>query len=430
MNSLLSLISGQFTRTLILSTFFPVLLFLAFGILTVAPLLPDGLPLTTLRNFDTQWVVFAITGVAVVLTVFLYNLNTAIIRFLEGYNWIESKIGAARKKTWEARCRQIENLIPRLRLLRNAWISIDPTHSNIEKLQRKLNTLGIQLNFEYPSPCNLALPTRFGNVIRSFESYPSRHYGLDANEFWPRIVSVASKESLDVAEEERSSVDFFANCAVLSALLAAVLFVAGCSVTDSETPVGTLIRWPLETLAAVLSAVLFYQGSIGKVTGWGAQVRSIYDLYRWDLLKRLGYQQIASTKPDERALWGSVSKQFIYGDPPTGSPLPYVEEKESTCIKTEPADVQLEVTAGVGEWLFGNRRYVYRVVNKDLLGRTAEQITWIETPPEGMAYVWDSAKKNGGQVEVTGKNPYSVSLGPLRANESVEFSYVAMKNTE
>ena len=96
MNSILSVISGQFTRTLILSTFFPVMLFLAFGILAVEPLLPDGLPiLKAVQSLDIQWVVLAITAVAVVLTVFLYNLNTPIIRFLEGYPWQKSKLGAA-----------------------------------------------------------------------------------------------------------------------------------------------------------------------------------------------------------------------------------------------------------------------------------------------------------------------------------------------
>lgn len=431
MNSILSVISGQFTRTLILSTFFPVVLFLAFGILTVEPLLPNGLPiLKAVQNLDTQWVVLAITAVAVVLTVFLYNLNTPIIRFLEGYPWQKSKLGAARKQFWEANYKQIESLIPRLRLLRNTWSNIDTKHPNIDKLQRKLNLLGIQFNFEYPSPYGLALPTRFGNVIRSFESYPTQHYGLDAIEFWPRIVSVASKESLEIADDARSSVDFFVNCAVLSALLAAILFVAGCSVTDSGTPLATLIRWPLETGAAVLCTVLFYQGSIGKVAGWGAQVRSIFDLYRWDLLKRLGYQQTASNRADERALWGSLSREFIYGDPPTGSPLPYLTERARTCIKTDPPDVRLELSGGVGGWRFGNCRYVYRIANKDLQGRTAEQITLIETLPEGMLYVWDSAKKNGGHAEMSGTNPYSIALGPLRANENVEFSYVAMKDSQ
>jgi hypothetical protein len=321
MNSILSVISGQFTKTLILSTFFPVVLFLALGILTVEPLLPDGLPLLkTVQSLDTQWVVLAITAAAVVLTVFLYNLNTPITRFLEGYPWEKSKLGKAHKERWEASYKQIKTLVPRLRLLRNAWRVIDETHPNIEKLQQNLDSLGILVNFNYPSASNLLLPTRFGNVIRSFESYPSRRYGLDAIEFWPRIVSVASKESLEVADEARSSVDFFVNSSVLSALLATILFVAGCSITDSGTPLATLVRWPLETAAAVVCAVLFYRGSIAKVAGWGAQVRTIFDLYRWGLLKQLGYQQTASSRDDERALWESLSREFIYGDPPQVSP--------------------------------------------------------------------------------------------------------------
>ena len=39
MNSLVSLISGQFTRSLIFGAFLPVVVFLALGLLTVQPLL-------------------------------------------------------------------------------------------------------------------------------------------------------------------------------------------------------------------------------------------------------------------------------------------------------------------------------------------------------------------------------------------------------
>jgi hypothetical protein len=189
------------------------------------------------------------------------------------------------------------------------------------------------------------------------------------------------------------------------------------------------VRWPLETALAAVCAILFYQGSVGKAANWGAQVKSVFDLYRWDLLKKIGYQQAVSSRHEERDLWKELSAQFIYGDPLVDLPFPYASPaKARSLIEVIPADLEVELTSGVREGFFGRRTHTYQITNKDGRGRTAERITLNELLPEGLAYMWRSAKKNGSRISALGTNPYTFAVGSLRPNETVEICYSTVSN--
>jgi len=425
MNSLVSLISGQFTRSLIFGAFFPVILFLAIGMLAAQPFLPDGIPpVEWLQQLETQWRILAVSFVAVVFTVFLYYLNTPVIRFLEGYPWMGSVFGKKRVAAWTARYDQIMSTRAHLRLLGSRWRVIDQNHPRIKDIRGRLDPLARQLNNEYPSDRVLILPTRFGNVLRSFETYPLRQYGIDAIVFWPRLVRVADKETLAVVEDARSAVDFFVNCSVLSALLAATLFVLGAITITIATPAWTVAAWSVEILAAALGAFLFHSGSIVAAAAWGDQVKSVFDLFRGDLLKKLGYQQTPTTRAEEREIWKALNLQVLIGDPPTAAPLEYVPRstKPRTAVTSIPA-VELGLTSGIVKQPHGVRLYSYRVTNKDQ--QRAADVVVIETLPEGQEYIWESARRDGVACDVSGTNPYTVALGSVAAGASVTFSYAS-----
>ena len=79
MGDLLSSISGQLAvRSIMLGTFFPVVMFTALDILLVGPILyPETAP-TYLRKLATgedKWGALALTFIVVAITGILYNLN-------------------------------------------------------------------------------------------------------------------------------------------------------------------------------------------------------------------------------------------------------------------------------------------------------------------------------------------------------------------
>ena len=430
MNSVLSLISGQFTRSLLFGAFFPVVLFLIIGVLAVQPLLPQGLPLLqAFQNLDSKGEILALSFVAIVLTVFLYNLNIPIVRLFEGYPWRRSAVGGAWTRRHQRRFEELREAIPRLRMIRDARRAIDPKDPAINTLQNRLDRFGLLLQVAYPMEAGLVLPTRFGNVLRSFESYPQAQFSMDGVLFWPRLVTVIPKDVLSPVDEARSAVDFFVNGSLLSAALAAALFVVGCAGTNAQTPLSTLVRWPLETLALSLCAVLFYEGAINRAAAWGAEVKSMFDLYRWDLLKKIGYQQTPTTRAEERALWDAITKQIEFGDPPFAPPLPYKKPDvppPGTGITSDPAELGTELSGGVEHIWWGRRKYVYRIRNVDAQGRAAANLKLTIVLPHGVEYIWNSAKANGISCRTTGLNPLLLELGPLPLGGTVEVTWLVV----
>ncbi len=427
MTSIVSLISGQFTRSLIFGAFFPVVLFIALGTLSVGPLLPnDWRVVAAFGRASWENRIIALTFAAIVLTVFLYFLNIPLVRMLEGYPWKESKRGKKRVEDYKGILRSFETLLPRLRFLRSQWQRVDGTSPNVAKIQQQMNVINRTLNSEYPAKDSLVLPTRFGNVLRSFETYSLEQYGIDAIPFWPRIISVADKDTLTAVEDARSPVDFFVNSLALSAVLATMLFAAGCFTLNAETPPRTFVILPIEIAAAIGSAFWFYFGAIAKVRDWGAQVRSVFDLFRFDLLKKMGYQQLPDNRQDERALWNSITKQVLFGDSATEPLLPYKPAAmKRTSVETMP-EVATILTAGVRRQWDTAWRYAYRVRNQDLHRAATLKVT--ERLPDGWMYVWDSATRNPqGTLAVTGENPYTFDVGQVAANSEVEISFSVVK---
>src|ERR1017187_8826566 len=104
MSSLLSAISGQFGKSLLLGTFFPVVIFVVLFYLLVLPLFPMGIEIFhPFAAIDKEWQVIATTFLTIVLTGLLYNLNNTLIRVCEGYPWQDSLPGRYCKRRQQAR---------------------------------------------------------------------------------------------------------------------------------------------------------------------------------------------------------------------------------------------------------------------------------------------------------------------------------------
>ncbi|HEX8452354.1 MAG TPA: hypothetical protein VF647_09675 [Longimicrobium sp.] len=320
MTSILSLISGSFGRALVLGTLFPVTVATLLGLLFVVPFMPaDVAVLAPLAALDPGWKIVLITLIVILLTGLLYNLNSSLIRLYEGYPWQHSWLGRRAIASQLLRRQWAESRRPLLKSLIATIRERDSADPAIGKLEVWRTRLGQRVVNEYPGP-ELVLPTRLGNVIRSFEEYPRSVYGISTVSVWPRLVGVLSKESLALLDDSKSSFDFMINASFLSGALSGSIFVAGLLVPAR-------IHWPEWLFQVVLAGVaswLFYLGSVSAAAAWGEQVKSAFDLYRWDLLKKLGYTAAPENADTERELWTEISKRMIYGNPPADRPLtPY-----------------------------------------------------------------------------------------------------------
>ncbi|MDX6403216.1 MAG: hypothetical protein QOH70_671 [Blastocatellia bacterium] len=475
MTGILSTISGFFSKPLILGVFLPTVMFTALFFFFAAPMLPDSLLLIKqLETLDTQWKVISVSFTTIVLSGLLYNLNIPIIRLYEGYPWKQTWLGKWRVKRHRERFKVLRNRQRGMRTLLRAMASSDPEliagtckeiqglldsdptalrsvreafKENVTTVQDERWTVwrkeihskwaetGRQLLNGFADE-HLILPTVLGNVIRSFEYYPDREYGIDTVTLWPRLIAKIDKEYAASIDDAKTGFDFMVNCSALSAMLALMVLLIGLATTVPLASLSKLIPWTLEIFALGVASYLTYLGAINRAPAWGTRVKSAFDLYRNDLLIQLGFNDKPKTKRAERDLWDGISQQLIYGDLPSGPNVDYalspLAPTPDTYVISNPLGVRVEITRGIRQSSPDNMFQVFLSVrNIDPAQAAALQVVVTDTLPSDWAYQWGSAElyeeisSDFTGFVVTGSNPYLFQVGDLQFNEEKLVSYRA-----
>jgi hypothetical protein len=460
MLSLLSTVSGYFSRSLILGAFFPTLIFVALLILS-----DYMLSLFEVRSFlqinplDTGWTILSITFITVVVTGLLYNLNNPLIRLYEGYPWKGTWLGKFLTKRKQQKFCWLKSYDKGVRTLLitmddvgadlkretlshlNAWLREAPRslRNNLRKslrqgcvmendwqsvysaISEKWQQTSRTLSQDYPEKEGLILPTRLGNVIRNFEYYPEREYRIDAVTIYPRLVAKIDKEYAMVIDDAKTSFDFMLNCSFLSITTGFLLVFIGIFLSNRFSTTNGLLALLTEITFFLFLAAVFYTGAINQAYNWGQTVKSAFDLYRNQLLQQLGFTKTPTNRIEERKLWDEISIQMIDGDPTFGPPtLVYKEDlPPETSIVKFPEDVGLSIQRSVKKINQDIYRISVVITNNDEQKRFAEGVVLTDNIPTGWLYESDSASisEDGATespIEISGINPYTFRLGIIK----------------
>jgi len=476
LTSILSSISGYFSKSLILGTFLPVVIFIVLAQFLFVPYLPPSLLASLpLEGLGQEWKIASISFVAIVMSGLLYNLNIPILRFYEGYPWRDSWIGAwwtnrhrgrfdaaqlridamrAALRTMEAAVKKdpmeaafVNEVINSWNALGGAretatiaesqWLQawraanadseVNDTKTRWQKIDDELrdqfSIYRRSVQHAYPDDRSLILPTRLGNVIRSFEYYSHREYGIDSIEIWPRLVAVIPTDYAVSIDDSKTTFDFMLNSSLLSMLLGVSILAAGLVYPAPLIALSHAVYWVLTVVALALLSYFFYRLSINRAHAWGSLIKSSFDLYRWELLKKLGYAQQPKDRLEERNLWGEISRQVIYGDRfdkrmssyNESSPLPF------PLLQSETKDSKLEVTRGVKAT--GNVSVVYLRVRNTDTNTLVKGITVKDRLADDLDFEWDSARVGNDKVAMSGTNPYEFRIGDLQPNAEAILTY-------
>jgi hypothetical protein len=150
----------------------------------------------------------------------------------------------------------------------------------------------------YPAPRDV-LPTRLGNVLRAAERYPEQRYGAEMILIWPRLYQVLPREAIDDVESARSTMEF---------LLVLSLWFGGFGVGAPLMIVffeGDPLTAAVSVAVGAGGAYAAYLSAIAAASEYGEQLRSIFDVYRLDLLRRLSLPAVRDIT-DERRLWQAL----------------------------------------------------------------------------------------------------------------------------
>src|SRR5579863_1507955 len=226
----------------------------------------------------------AAAAAAVLLAVIIGTQVVAMTRVLEGYwrwGWVNATLGSLGR--WREQKRR-------------ASLAAAAETSDLAALHSYL---------AFP-PDGEPLPTRLGNALRAAESYPGdeQRWGIDAAFWWPRLYLILPDSARDQVDNARASLDQLVVLTMLSAAFGVVSLALSCAGLNLAVGLGCaaggLLLSRCSYLAAVTAAGVF-----------GELVRSSYDLFRGDLLGKLGWP-MPPTLAAERKLWTALGEQ-LYG---------------------------------------------------------------------------------------------------------------------
>lgn len=272
-------------------------------------------------------VVFVFT---VIIGYTLTALNTFILKMFEGYiiPFPLRFVYSLRKRShW----RKASDIRERREQLRNEieelQNQVDQRPDLFDELERKLGEYyGIASNYQlsYPEDPNDILPTRFGNTLKAAENYPGERFGLDGVLFWPRLVHVIPSEYKMGIDAVRNELSFLVNMSILSFLFAGLSLVA-IFYTMGTANVGVggaasfinfafqITPYFVAMMGGIVVSVFFYNASLFSVGSFGMVIRASFDLFRFELLKKMGLERPKNTA-EEFDTWYQLNDLIALGN--------------------------------------------------------------------------------------------------------------------
>jgi hypothetical protein len=313
---MLSGFSGLFDKPFAVGYLLPVLL----GMITLAWLYPTLAVLAPLHNLaassDDLGKLLYVMLAAYVGAITLTMVNLPLYRLIEGYGPLKRWAPGLAKRQRRERARRLRR---QSRILRR-WAAAGDAFP--ARRQNEAADLRRELETYWPPKQYEVLPTRFGNVLRAFESYPLEAYGADGAPIWTRLVSVIDKDFATSIDDARAQVDCLINLATLGVLIGLSGVATGLAATPwarLATALGapaTLLGFRPDLrfwagIAMLASAYPLYLWAVERAVAWGSLVKAAFDCYLPALVKRLGFVMPAD-EDERRALWTDINALVIY----------------------------------------------------------------------------------------------------------------------
>jgi hypothetical protein len=310
------------TRSYLISCLIPAALFLGLVVVIFNDFAPPFINPSTLPENQygvVQWVFLLL--MTIWLGFALYSgWNTTVLLYKGNYlplffkkKWIRKMKQEFTEKRKEIT--QYENLL-----------SLDNRSSDqqlkLERLEPLIYSYYQDLETNFPVTGDL-LPTRLGNILRSSELYSFERYRIEAVTIFPRLVNVFPVEYSNKLEESNNEFIFLLNSSFLSyvisflcavfALLRFLYDIWNGIFFQSDFLSSDEFSFLLIAISFIIIGYFFYRITIVKAKGHATLIRSGYDLYRYELLKKL-YIPLTNDFTEERGRWLNLTYFLNYGD--------------------------------------------------------------------------------------------------------------------
>jgi hypothetical protein len=266
----------------------------------------------------------------------LSTLNTYVLKIFEGYvipypvhiaymaNWKKHKRTARQMQLHRDK---LKKLIQHREQLAEMEPGLYPSSDDDPEMEELLDLYYQAVSdyqLSYPENPTDILPTSFGNILKAAENYSGERYGFDGIHFWPRLVEVISKDYKLSIDTVRNELSFLVNMSVLSfffsllcivAMFYAMVYVNGAGTTPAVffNYLFVALQYLVIAGAGIGLSVFFYKASIFSVGSFGLMIRSSYDLFRKELLKKFEIP-LPKNSYDEFYAWKKLNEFMVLGN--------------------------------------------------------------------------------------------------------------------
>jgi len=215
---------------------------------------------------------------------------------------------------------KLEDRIRNLERLGGSSASLE---TELQELRNKYYQAVADYNLIYPEDLADVLPTQFGNTLKAAENYSGERYGFDGVHLWPRLVQVIPADYKLTIDHVRNELSFLVNMSILSVIFSllcvlAIFYSMGTVNMESTGPavfiqfVDQIARYLLAAALGFMSGGFFYSASIFSVGSFGLMIRSSFDLFRLDLLKKLELVR-PNNSIEEFETWQNINELIVLG---------------------------------------------------------------------------------------------------------------------
>jgi hypothetical protein len=189
------------------------------------------------------------------------------------------------------------------------------TDYGAEWIEGKYARLVSDKRMRFPDEISDIGPTLMANLSQVHREYGIRHYKLDIEFFWIRLLKIikSDAELYPIIEETKNQLDYSVTMTILIGI-ATVQWI-GLSYFCCDTVIPLLAVW---AVGWMLSSI-FYSITVQNYRSFVAAVRSALDLHRFELLKAL-HVGLPANSVEEKALWEQI---YLWRD---SDPVTFVHE--------------------------------------------------------------------------------------------------------
>lgn len=240
-----------------------------------------------------------LVGAVILLGLVMSALSVQLYQVLEGSllwpSWIQRRRIKAHQ---ENRVRLLQQAYPASAPREEESVSEGAERESVEGKLALEDARVLERLYGYPVDPGQIAPTRFGNALRSFETYGYDRYMLDSQSLWDELISVVPENLRQEEANSRAPVDFF-----VATLWFDVLYLVLTAITLVRDGVDGGLIAALVIGGAILP--LSYFVAIRSCVGWAQAVRAVVNLGRKPLAASLGLV-LPHTIEAEREMWRAV----------------------------------------------------------------------------------------------------------------------------